>query len=40
MVSSPPIDDSPDFVDERMKMYEEWVHVAKVRALRTLGHDN
>ena len=40
MASSPRIDDSPEFIDERMKMYEEWIYTAEVRHLHTFRYDD
>jgi hypothetical protein len=34
------MDDSSDCLNERMKVYEEWVHTAEVRHLRTLKYDD
>jgi hypothetical protein len=34
--------DRPDYLDERMKVYDEWIHTAQVRhlnALRMIGTD-
>jgi hypothetical protein len=28
--------DSPDYLDERMKVYEEWIYTAQVRHLNAL----
>ena len=37
MASSPVIDDRPDSIDERMKIYEEWIYTAEVRHIRTFS---
>ena len=40
MASSTPIDDSPDLIDERMKMYEEWIYTAEVRHVHAFRYDD
>jgi hypothetical protein len=40
MLNSPFVGDSPDFIDERMKVYEEWIHTAGVRQLHNLKYND
>ena len=31
-----PVDNRSDFLEERIEMYEEWIHTAKVRHVHTV----
>ena len=37
MASLPIIDNRADSIDERMKVYEEWIYTAEVRHIRTFS---